>query len=104
MLLARGFPLDLAARAYTAVAHYVLGFALQQHAPGAPQPEHAAKLRDFYRALDANTYPATVAVADELTRSVSLDEEFRFGLHLVLDGIELARKAAVPAVSRRVVK
>jgi AcrR family transcriptional regulator len=99
-LLARGFPLDLAARAYTAVAHYAVGFALQQHAPAAPQREDAAKLRDFYRALDANTYPATVAAADELT-SVPLDQEFRFGLQLVLDGIELARKAAAPAVSRR---
>ena len=93
VLLACGFPLDLAARAYTAVAHYVVGFALQQHAPGAPQREDAAKLRDFYLALDANTYPATVAVADELT-SVPLSEEFRFGLQLVLDGIERARKAA----------
>jgi AcrR family transcriptional regulator len=93
VLLACGFPLDLAARAYTAVAHYVVGFALQQHAPGAPQPEDAARLRDLYRALDAETYPATVAAADELT-SVPLDEEFRFGLQLVLDGIELARKAA----------
>jgi AcrR family transcriptional regulator len=100
VLLASGFPLDLAARAYTAVAHYVVGFALQQHAPAAPQLEDAAKLRDFYRALDANTYPASVAAADELT-SVPLDEEFRFGVQLVLDGIELARKAAGPAVSRR---
>jgi AcrR family transcriptional regulator len=99
VLLACGFPLDLAARAYTAVAHYVVGFALQG-APGAPQLEDAAKLRDFYRALDANTYPATVAAADELT-SVPVDEEFRFGLQLVLDGIELARAPAAPAVSRR---
>ena len=93
VLLACGFPLDLAARAYTAVAHYVVGFALQQHAPGAPQPQDAARLRDFCRALDAERYPATVAAADELTR-VPLDEEFRFGLQLVLDGIELARKSA----------
>jgi AcrR family transcriptional regulator len=93
VLLACGFPLELAARAYTAVAHYVVGFALQQHAPGAPQPEDAARLRDFYRALDAEIYPATVAVADELT-SVPLGQEFRFGLQLVLDGIERARKAA----------
>jgi AcrR family transcriptional regulator len=100
VLLACGFRLDLAARAYTAVAHYVVGFAIQQRAPGTPQRQDAAKLRDFYRALDANTYPATVAAADELT-SVPLDEEFRFGLQLVLDGIELARKAAAPAVSRR---
>jgi AcrR family transcriptional regulator len=92
VLLAYGFPLDLAARAYTAVAHYVLGFVLQQHAPGARQREDAARLRDFYLALDANTYPATVAAADELT-NVPLDEEFRFGLQLVLDGIELAVQA-----------
>ncbi len=99
VLLACGFPPDLAARAYTAVAHYVVGFALQQHAPRAPQREDAAKLRDFYRALDPETYPATVAAANELT-SVPLDEEFRFGLQLVLDGIERARKAsrAEPAI------
>jgi len=36
------------------------------------------------------TYPATVAAADELT-GVPLDEEFRFGLQLILDGIERAR-------------
>jgi hypothetical protein len=99
VLLARGFPPDLAAGAYTAVAHYVVGFALQQHAPGAPQREDAARLRDFYRALDAEIYPATVATADELT-SVPLDEEFRFGLQLILDGIERARTAvgAKPAI------
>jgi AcrR family transcriptional regulator len=100
VLLAGGLPLDLAARAYTAVAHYVVGFALQQHSPAAPQREDAARLRDFYGALDAKTYPATVAAADELT-SVPLDEEFRFGVQLVLDGIGVARKAAAPAVSRR---
>jgi AcrR family transcriptional regulator len=93
VLLACGFPLDLAARAYTAVAHYVVGFALQQHTPDAPGQEDAARLRDFYRALDAESYPATVATADELT-SVPLAEEFRFGLQLVLDGIELARTDA----------
>jgi AcrR family transcriptional regulator len=92
VLLARGFPPDLAARAYTAVAHYVVGFALQQHAPRAPQREDAARLCDFYRALDAELYPATVATADELT-SVPLDEEFSFGLQLVLDGIQCTRMA-----------
>jgi hypothetical protein len=92
VLIARGFSPDLAARAYTAVAHYVLGFALQQHAPRALQREDAARLRDFYRALDAESYPATVAAANELT-GVPLDEEFRFGLQLVLDGIERTRKA-----------
>jgi AcrR family transcriptional regulator len=92
VLLACGFRPDLAARAYTAVAHYVVGFAMQQYAPGPPQREDAGRLRDFYRALDAEIYPATVATADELT-GVPLDEEFRFGLQLILDGIERARTA-----------
>jgi AcrR family transcriptional regulator len=100
VLLGCGISLDLATRAYTAVAHYVVGFALQQHTPGAPRREDADRLRDFYRALDAKSYPATVAAADELT-SVPLSEEFRFGLQLLLDGTELARKHAAAAVSRR---
>jgi AcrR family transcriptional regulator len=91
VLLVCGFPPDLAARAYTAVAHYVVGFTLQQYAPGAPRSEDAARLRHFYRALDPETYPATVAAADELT-NVPPDEEFRFGLQLVLDGIERQRR------------
>jgi len=103
VLLTCGFPLDLAARAYTAVAHYVVGFALQQHAPGAPLPEDAARLRDFYRALDTGIYPATVAAADDLT-SVPLDDEFRFGLQLVLDGIEHVRKAAAARSEAAVAK
>jgi AcrR family transcriptional regulator len=90
VLLAAGFPPDLAARAYAAVAHYVVGFALQEHAPGAPQSKDAAKLRAFYQTLDAKAYPATAAAAFELT-SVPTGEEFRFGLQLVLDGIEQAR-------------
>jgi AcrR family transcriptional regulator len=90
LLLAHGFPADLAARAYTAVAHYVVGFALQQHAPGAPGRDAAVGLREYYDGLDAETYPATIAAAAELT-AVALDEEFRFGLQLMLDGIELAR-------------
>jgi AcrR family transcriptional regulator len=93
VLLASGFPRDLAARAYTAVAHYVVGFALQQHTPSAPRREDAARLRAFYRGLDPGSYPATTAAADELT-SVALIDEFRFGLQLVLDGIELALEGA----------
>ncbi len=91
-LLACGFPRDLAAQAYTAVAHYVLGFALQQDAPAAPNEDDAASLRGFYLGLDDDIYPATRAAATELT-SVPPDDEFRFGLQLLLDGIERARAA-----------
>lgn len=90
LLLSYGFPVELAARALTAIGHYVIGFAIQQHGPGAPRPEDEVLLRDYYRSLDAATYPATTAAADDLT-GVPLEEEFRFGLGLVLDGLEKAR-------------
>jgi len=90
LFMSHGFPVGLAARAYTAIGHYVIGFAIQQHGPGAPRPEDDWQRRDYYRSLDPAAYPATVAAADELT-SVPLHEEFRFGLDLLLDGLEKAK-------------
>ncbi|MFD4530251.1 TetR/AcrR family transcriptional regulator [Streptomyces sp. NPDC058470] len=92
LLLAFGFSVDLAARAFTAIGHYVVGFAIQQHGPGAARPEDRPQLLDFYRSLDPAAYPATAAAAEELT-GVPLREEFRFGLDLLLDGLEHVRKA-----------
>jgi AcrR family transcriptional regulator len=95
LLLRHGFPVVLAARAFTALGHYTIGFALQQHGPGTPAPEDQARLRAYYDSLDPADYPATTAAAGELT-SVPLHEEFRFGLDLLLDGLEQAR-LRVPA-------
>ena len=86
-----GFSLRLAARAYTTIAHYVVGFAVQEHAPGAPGPGEAAALGDYYRTLDPGMYPYTVAAADALT-AVPLDDEFAEGLQFILDGIDRARR------------
>ncbi|NNN29145.1 TetR/AcrR family transcriptional regulator [Streptomyces sp. S3(2020)] len=86
-----GFPIGLAARSYTAMGHYVIGFAIQQYGPGTPRTEDQLQLRDYYKSLDPVAYPATVAAADELT-SVPLHEEFRFGLELLLDGLERQRQ------------
>ncbi|MFD3503618.1 TetR/AcrR family transcriptional regulator [Streptomyces sp. NPDC058676] len=90
LFLSHGFPVGLAARAFTAIGHYVIGFAIQQHGPGTPRPEEQSQLRTYYNSLDPASYPATMAAADELT-SVPLDEEFRFGLDLLLDGLEKVR-------------
>lgn len=89
LFLSFGFPVDLAARGFTAIGHYVIGFAIQQHGPGAASPEGRPQLHDYYRSLDPAAYPATRAAAEELT-SVPLQEEFRFGLGLLLDGLERA--------------
>ncbi len=91
LLLSHGFSVGLAARTFTAIGHYVIGFAIQQHGPGTPRPEDQVQLRDYYHSLDPATYPATTAAADELT-SVPLHEEFRFGLDLLVDGLEQARR------------
>ncbi|MEU2243656.1 TetR/AcrR family transcriptional regulator [Streptomyces sp. NPDC018338] len=84
-LLAHGLPVDLAARAFTAVTHYVIGFAAQQYGPAAA-PDDGPRLAAFYRRLDPATYPAVLQAAESLT-SVSLDEEFAFGLGLLVHGL-----------------
>jgi AcrR family transcriptional regulator len=98
VFLANGFPPDLAARAYTTVAHYVIGFAIQQRA-GAPESQESMELRRFYRRLDAKTYPATIKVAEYLP-GTSVDDEFHFGLKLIVDGLDfawrLSRRAQAP--------
>jgi AcrR family transcriptional regulator len=87
-----GFSAELAARAYTTLAHYVVGFAAQQHAPGAPGPRRAAQLRDYYLSLDPERFPSTVAAADALT-TIPLEIEFAEGLQFILSGIECALAA-----------
>lgn len=84
--LASGLSTELAARAYTTLAHYAIGFAAQQRIPGAPGPAEALELRGYYRALDRDRYPSTVAAASALT-TVSPDAEFLEGLQFILDGI-----------------
>jgi AcrR family transcriptional regulator len=86
-----GFSPRLAARAYTTLAHYVIGFAVQRHASGAPGRDEATALGDYYRRLDPELYPWTIAAADDLT-AVSLEEEFLEGLEFIIDGIDRARR------------
>ncbi len=81
-LLAEGFAPALAARTYTTVAHYTVGFALQlaleSSADGtAPSRSEAGRL------------PATARVAAHLDSD--LHDEFVFGLTMLLDGIAASR-------------
>lgn len=95
-LLACGFSPDLAARTHSAVMHYVFGFASQLPASGPLQQSGQSQLRKFYRGLDKHSYPAIVAVAEHLPM-ISDDEEFLFGLQLVIRGLE----SLAPAPLRR---
>jgi AcrR family transcriptional regulator len=85
ILLSSGFSPEVAAKAYTAVGHYVVGFARQLRADDTTAAEDNQDIREFYRSLDPARYPATVASAPFLPNS--LDDEFGFGLQLIVDGL-----------------
>ncbi|NUP18938.1 MAG: TetR/AcrR family transcriptional regulator [Streptomyces sp.] len=86
VLLADGFPPQVAAQAYATLSRYVLGFAIQIRGHhDAEQPSSDAQASAVLHAADPSLYPATAAVADWMP--VPLEDEFRFGLELVLDGL-----------------
>jgi AcrR family transcriptional regulator len=84
VLLDNGFPPVVAAHAYATVSRYVLGFAIQLS--GSAPAEEDARLATAFHELDPSRYPATVAVADDLP--VPLEEEFAYGLGLIIAGLE----------------
>ena len=86
VLLDNGFAPAAAAHAYATLARYVLGFAIQLSASTDASGEQEAEVSAAFHRLDPSRYPATVAVADELP--VPLDEEFTFGLRLIVAGLE----------------
>jgi AcrR family transcriptional regulator len=86
VLLDNGFAPAAAAHAYATLARYVLGFAIQFSGSTAATAEQDAEVSAAFHHLDPSRYPATVAVADELP--VPLEEEFKFGLQLIVAGLE----------------
>jgi len=80
LLLDAGFAPEIAARCYATLARYVLGFAMQL-ASSSDEPRLAAA----YQSSDRNASPATAAVADFLP--VPIEEEFSFGLELLIAGL-----------------
>jgi AcrR family transcriptional regulator len=83
-----GFPPALAARAYSAIMNYVLG-AAHRISDGGPLLQ-AQQLRAFYRGMASTDFSATNAVAEVLPM-VSEEEEFMFGLELLLEGLAVIR-------------
>jgi AcrR family transcriptional regulator len=85
-LLDHGFPPALAARSYATLARYILGFAIQL--TGTRGDLDDARLAQVFHDLDPGRFPATVAVADSLP--VPWEDEFAFGLELIVDGLTQA--------------
>jgi AcrR family transcriptional regulator len=85
-----GFPVALAAHAYSLMDSYIYGFALEEAAlPFAPQ-EAGAAVPGFLAQFDAQAYPHLVEMAVEHIMRPGYDygAEFDFGLDLILDGLE----------------
>ncbi|MGA8545684.1 MAG: TetR/AcrR family transcriptional regulator [Mycobacterium sp.] len=83
LLLNNGFPPALAALSYATLARYTLGFAIQLSSTRSDLDD--AGLAQVFHDLDPRQFPATVKVADSLP--VPLEDEFAFGLELIVDGL-----------------
>jgi AcrR family transcriptional regulator len=99
---AGGFPVALAASAFSVLDSYVYGFAIQEAAvpfdvdgPGRATPEDLAALAaDMLAPYSSGEFPSLEELAREhVSRpEYSFAAEFEFGLTLVLDGLATARR------------
>lgn len=81
LLLRAGFAPSLAAQACATLARYVLGFATQLPPAGASSADEDTA----WQTLDEKSFPALTSVAEHLP--VPLEQEFAFGLDLVIKGL-----------------
>jgi AcrR family transcriptional regulator len=90
-----GFPLELAARAFSLVDSYIYGFCRQASNLSSAGGENAEVAEAFLDVLPENQYPNLAEMA-ALHAAKPYDEEadFEFGLGLILDGLQRARDAA----------
>ncbi|MCD9874992.1 TetR/AcrR family transcriptional regulator [Streptomyces guryensis] len=92
VLLDSGFPPRVAAYAYATLARYVLGFAVQVNGHGGAEQPDDAQLSAVFQSVDPGLFPATVTVAGAMP--VPIEEEFSFGLELLLSGLAHLRDEA----------
>jgi AcrR family transcriptional regulator len=95
-LLGAGFPIDLAAHAFSTMDSFVYGFARQIHnrasSDGGSDKQRAAAFRD---AMPVRAYPNLAMFAQSAAeKGYDEDADFEFGLELILDGLSRALKAA----------
>ena len=97
-----GFAFRDAVHAYSVMDAYIYGFALQERGLPFDAPEESAEVmrrqRETIPSMDE--YPYLVEIATELEKAgYDYDEEFIFGLDLVLDGVERFRDAGGSSAS-----
>jgi TetR/AcrR family tetracycline transcriptional repressor len=87
-----GFSATEAARAFPSVLHYVVGFTIEQQARTGENYEGPNPYAQTMT-IDETRYPLTASVTKELD-AVDSDDNFEYGLHIVLAGIEAVRQEA----------
>ncbi len=92
-----GFSVELAAHAFSALDSYIYGFALQERNLPFNTPEETAELAQAIMAqVPADEYPhlAELTLEHVLQPGYDYGEEFEYGLDLLLDGLERARRGS----------
>ena len=92
-----GFPVELAAHAYSVLDSYIYGFALQERGlPFNTPAESSALAHAMLARFPADDYPhlAEFTLKHVLQAGYDYGNEYGFGLDLILDGLEGAYKAA----------
>lgn len=92
-----GFSIELVAHALSALDSYIYGFALQEQSLPFDTAEQSAEVAQTILAqMPADEYPhlTELAVEHVLQPGYDYGNEFEFGLDLVLDGLERARRPA----------
>lgn len=98
-LRTQGFPVALAAHAFSAIDAYVYGFVLTEVTlpfdAGESAEQFVEGLRDV---LDVDEYPHLVEmITEQVTgKDYAYGDEFDFGLELILDGLEQHLDAGTP--------
>src|SRR4029077_18056170 len=91
-----GFSIAMAAHAYSALDSYIYGFALQQTSLPFDTGQPAAEMVEmFLRQFPVDQYPhlAEMGAKHVMKPGYTYAQEFEFGLDLILDGLEKARRA-----------
>ncbi|MFC4057926.1 TetR/AcrR family transcriptional regulator [Planomonospora corallina] len=90
-LRAAGFPIGMAAHAFSAIDSYVYGFVLQESNLPFRTPEELGDVAEsIARRMPEGVYPhlAEMMAEHALQPGYAYADEFEFGLDLVLDGLE----------------
>jgi AcrR family transcriptional regulator len=89
-----GFPVELAAHAFSALDSYIYGFVLQEaNLPFDTAEETAEVAQMILQQLPADQYPHLTELTIEHVLQPGYDygDEFEYGLDLILDGLDRAR-------------